>query len=121
MKSVNIKGRKYKITWVDEIGGNSNISGRTKMILKEILLTEDSERFEETCLTIIHELLHAHLYECGLVEESVDESMVSWFHINFFSILNCFLDIVKGRYEECKDELKNVQIFLNKFIKGEVK
>ncbi len=118
MKSVNIKGRKYKVIWTDEIGGNSSIAGRTKMVLKEILLTEDKDMFEETCLTIIHELMHAHLYECGLVEESVDESMVSWFHVNFFSILNSFLDIVKSRYKDNEADLKNVQHTLNRFIKG---
>jgi hypothetical protein len=67
--SIPIGRKRYKITWCDSIGiDGQNIAGLCDSTTKKIFVL-DSEDVKET---LIHEVLHAEIYEAGM------RQMPSW-------------------------------------------
>lgn len=87
---VSIKGTLYNVKKVDKIeDADNSVCGVCRKIDKKIEFVKDVNGLE-TAETIIHELVHAFLYECGAVEESSDESLVSWIARQFIPIYQAF-------------------------------
>ena len=86
---VNIKGVEYKVYFVDEM---FNVCGLTDCGIKKIYISilEDKEEMFET---LVHELIHAYLEECGLISYAKDEVLISWLEQHFFELYNQFEDI----------------------------
>lgn len=112
---VEIKGREYKVTEVDFI--EDNVIGRTDRRAKTIKIIRDEEKTEETIHTIIHELLHAYLDECGLLKESCNESFNYWLETNFLQMLDSLLKIIPLIYPGYTKNCKTIEININKMIK----
>ena len=80
---INIKGADYEIKEVEELGNASGITISTEhkiYILKEFY--DNTERYK----TILHELLHAYLNECGLFRYSNDENLITWLEEHYLPI-----------------------------------
>ncbi len=92
-KTINIKGTYYKIKFQDDLFGSLGI---TRPILKEILI-ENTENIDVLKEIIVHELLHAYFYECGLQQYYDDEILVTWLGQHFGEIYNQLEDLIKGR------------------------
>lgn len=103
---VKIKGENYNIKLVSKIDSDdvNRVVGQCKKVDKKILLTKDDD-MRYTAETIIHELMHAFLYECGLVKESSDEEMVDWFERQFIDIFDTFVKVFEYMYPEKHGEL----------------
>ena len=109
----NIKGRNYEVKIVDEIDENdASIVGQTNITYKQIFI-KDRQIIEEKLNTIIHELLHANFYECGLYDAFGDEDIIRFFEIQFLSILKQFLKIVKIVLPNKKYEANKINELLN--------
>ena len=90
-KVVKIKGTPYFVEFVDELIG---YEGLTNSKEKHIIIENNSD-LKEIKKTIVHELFHAFLDECGLVEYSNNELLVTWLENHYFDIqktLNKILD-----------------------------
>lgn len=101
---VNIKGTRYEIEFVknsNQLFGN--ILGVTDYSDHKIVILDDVESFEDFKDTLIHELIHATLYECGH-EFYKDESMVFILTMLFKSILKNSVEILET-YNELKKSL----------------
>ena len=83
-KKIKIKGQPYKIYYVNNLYGPY---GLTDLKNKNIYIEQSDEKIELQ-KTIIHELTHAYLYECGLVQLAENETLVHWIENNFFNINN---------------------------------
>lgn len=85
---MRIKGQEYKITFFKDSRG---FAGLTKTDEKEILieLNPDDKEIQKT---IIHELLHAYFYECGLIGYCGDETLVGFLE-------NIYPDLTKSAME----------------------
>ncbi len=94
---VQIKGASYKIQLVDNLYGNL---GMTDTKNKVIYIEKEKDK-NELEKTILHELLHANLYECGLPIWCNDENLISWLENNFLDIFDQFLKI-SYEFEEIK-------------------
>lgn len=112
---VEIKGREYKVTEVDFI--EEGVTGRTDQKLKTITIIKDEEKAEETIHTIIHELLHAYLWECGILEASVNEKLNYWLETNFLQMLDSLLKIIPLIYPGYTKNCRTIEININKMIK----
>lgn len=96
MKSteVEILGVKYKITLgsKNELLLDSAYSGETRRYEKEIVVTTDIHPNPEKNLEIVrgivvHELVHAFLFESGMtLSDTLEEMLVCWFERHFESI-----------------------------------
>ena len=71
-KEILIKGSKYKIKLIEQ---NRFVAGETDFLTKTITIVKDNNS-EELKMTIIHELLHAYMYECGLKSYCNDETLI---------------------------------------------
>lgn len=60
-----------------------------------------------TAETIIHELTHAFLYECGL--NSDDEEYVNWISRQFLDIYDTFVEVFEKMYPRMKGKFKKSQ------------
>jgi len=74
-ESIEVFGTKYTLSVVDQPDEHmyeGGYSGYVDMNEKKIIIMnrDDSKRI------LIHELIHAHLYECGLRATSNDEQLV---------------------------------------------
>ncbi|MBQ8468247.1 MAG: hypothetical protein IJ542_00640 [Clostridia bacterium] len=96
---VVIKGTQYIVEIVDNL--YVGCVGETDTYNKTIVLVNDKDK-EELQRSIIHELAHAYLYECGLIEFCHNENYVKWIEHTFFDIYNDFADIynfISGKNE----------------------
>ena len=98
---VNIKGTSYLVKFVDKIeeDGESVVVGQCYKEDKKILILK-GERVNSTAETIVHELLHAFFYECGLVSESSNEDAIRWIERNYFDIFKAFLKIFNSMFKD---------------------
>lgn len=87
--TINVKGADYQVKFVDYL----TVCGFTNYGSKLICIKNDSN-LEEFRGTIIHELLHAYLDECGLFNYSNDETLISWLEVHFFEIYKKLCEIV---------------------------
>lgn len=88
-KIIKIKGKDYQFelkndTWVGENG--ATVVGETQYYPRKIIVANKNDIDE----TIIHELTHAFLHECG-VDSLDDEMLARWLEINFFDIWEAWL------------------------------
>lgn len=106
---VNIKGTNYNVAFKNHIADCADgvILGRTNHDYYSIEI-KNNRTFYDTCKTIVHELLHAYFYQCGLFSQCDDEDLVKWIESQYFDILDSFIEIFKSHYPEFK-------ILLNKF------
>lgn len=88
-KTIYIKGQPYKVTKVKTL---YTAQGATNLKDKSIYIAENEEK-EEFFKTLIHELIHAYLYECGLVQYSDNEILVHWLDTHFLPIYNKAFDL----------------------------
>ena len=101
MNSLYIKGRKYKLKVVPIIDNDETIVGRCYKKDHVIKIVKD-ESMEESLKTLIHELLHAYIYECGLYTDSNDEEVARYIEINFLPFLLTFLKAIEIMYSNKK-------------------
>lgn len=113
---VNIKGRKYKVKYVKSIEDGTAI-GRTNRIEKIIEITKCEESTEETIQTIIHELLHAYLDECGFCNESSKEIFNYWLEANYLQMFDSLLKIFPMIYPEYTKKCKTIAVNINRMLK----
>ena len=105
---ISIKGQTYEVKRKDIIDNDIDTVGQMNKLSKEILISINS------CLidfTILHELVHAYLWECGFANQCGDEDLVNWITGNALNIVDC--------YNKLKDiELKK-GVSKNILIKGQ--
>ena len=90
-KKITIKGTKYDFKFLNV---SAPILGQTDTNEKHIeIYLHDNEN--ELNKTIVHELLHAYLFECGLVNYVDNEDLVVWFENIFFDLLKNFQNIIE--------------------------
>lgn len=112
---VNIKGRDYKVILKQELFGDEgqHLSGCSWFKLKKIELVRDDVTKEETIMTIIHELTHCYLYECGT--DNLDEDIPIWLEVNFLQILQSLLEIIQMVFPEDLVNVQKIIKILNKW------
>lgn len=84
--TVNILGTEYKINIIerpDEDLFYAHADGRTNFDEKVITVWDNKK---ETERTIIHELIHAYLYESGLTIKTFDEDTVEYLTTMFINL-----------------------------------
>lgn len=91
---IEIKGKPYKVVLKDDtfISGDNAVWGCIDYNKKEISITTKEEK--ETPKTVLHELIHGYLYECGLTVYAHDETLVEWFARHFEDISKSAIEIV---------------------------
>ena len=115
MNSLYIKGRKYKLKVVPIIDNDETIVGRCYKKDHVIKIVKD-ESMEESLKTLIHELLHAYIYECGLYTDSNDEDLVRYIELNFLPFLIIFLNATEIVYSNKKKDIERIkQLFYGLF------
>lgn len=122
VRTISVKGRKYKVYLKEKLLSDDGrpLWGSCNNKFKTIDIREDKESIECTLQTIVHELFHAYLYECGNEDGSCDESAVTWFEINFLQILNSFLEIAGYVYVGNKNDFSLIQKTLKKVLGGKL-
>ena len=90
-QSIIIKGCPYKIIFFDEDCDYLGLtSTRNKTIrIHNGLVKRDLERI------ILHELLHAYFFECGLQEYCADETLVNYFDSIYHDLSQNLNNVVK--------------------------
>lgn len=88
--SVNVLGTKYNINYFDYLTGYLGSTDTDKKII-DIDNTLNKNEFKRT---ILHELLHAYFYECGLERYSGDEFLIHW--------LDRFIPIIMQKVNKIK-------------------
>lgn len=86
-----IKGVKYNINFYSDV---RSYVGMTDTKKKEIIIFINQNEID-FFKTIIHELLHAYFYECGLCRFSDDEQLIEWLEFTFLDIYSDFSRIVE--------------------------
>ena len=79
---VDIKGTTYRVNFYKNYG----VAGETNTRDKVISIENDKNSVEQW-KTILHELIHAFLYECGLLELSHNETLAYWLENNILQII----------------------------------
>ena len=77
---IEILGTLYKVVIDNQYLKEKDILGEIDFIEKIIYLTDKKE-------ALLHEIIHAYLYESGLQEWAEDERLVTWIEIQFNKIL----------------------------------
>lgn len=105
MKQINIKikGQPYTICYVKNLYGSLGLTDTEN----KFIYVQKIEDIEELQRTIIHELIHAYFYECGLLEYSQSETLAYWFESHFKIINNDFIKIFQN-FEPNKIKFENV-------------
>lgn len=115
MNSLYIKGRKYKLKVMSIIDNDETIVGRCYKKDHVIKIVKD-ESMEESLKTLIHELLHAYIYECGLYTDSNDEDLVRYFELNFLPFLITFLKATEIVYSNKKKDIERIKHLICKLF-----
>lgn len=89
---MQIKGQEYKTHFFKD---NRGFEGLTRTDTKDIFIKVDEDE-NETKKTIIHELLHAYFFECGLVGYCSDETLVHFLEGIYFDLSKNALDIFEA-------------------------
>ena len=79
---IYVKGTRYKIKVAKP---NGQFLGETDFKKRTITITTQNEGKEIT-KTIVHELLHAYMYECGLPRYASDEMLIEYLESIFKDI-----------------------------------
>ena len=107
---IKIKGQAYTIKIdnkiIDNKLGSCNVKDKILRIVKE-----DSQPLD-TMQTIIHELVHAHLYECGSSAYG-DEDFTFWCETQFLPILDSFFNIMQAIYPTEKENIIKMRKYVN--------
>lgn len=77
---IEILGTLYKVIIDNQYLKEKDILGEIDFTEKIIYLTDKKE-------ALLHEIIHAYLYESGLQEWAEDERLVTWMEIQFNKIL----------------------------------
>ena len=110
-----IKGRKYKLKEVSVIDNDSNVVGMCYKKEHLIKVVKDNN-MEESLKTIIHELLHAYIYECGLKDDSSNEDVVVYLELNFLPFLLTFLNGIKIVYPNKEEDIYRIKYLIYKLF-----
>ena len=97
---VDVMGQPYNIKLVHDFDELLDFSGLSMIKNKDILLLSNYDNFEELKKTLLHELLHAYFFECGLPYYGSDEKLISWLECNYFKILNSFNNVLSQLKKE---------------------
>lgn len=111
-KNINIRGRKYSIQVTDIIDNEIKYAGLCDPINK-IIYIKLGETIEETLNTLIHELVHAFLFECGLKQQAKDETINDYIEAQFLHFLKSFIDSIKIIFPQKKYEANKIKEFIN--------
>ena len=92
----NIMGVVYKVSigTREELRMSDSDQGLTNFYTKEIQICNEALGFPPECLeklvheTMIHELVHAYLFESGHVRLAESEEVEEWLSVNFNRIVN---------------------------------
>ena len=79
---VDIKGKMYSVQFVDELPGSYGCSDSEHQKITVERQSDEVIVFR----SIVHELLHCYLNECGLSSYSNDETLISWLDYHFLEI-----------------------------------
>lgn len=95
-----IKGKMYTVERKDDLADE----GAVGCILKKEKIIYISKKAVFLDETILHELIHGFLFECGLADICEDESLVGWFSFQLLQIFECFKSIKSSElYRELKE------------------
>ena len=89
---VTIKGIDYTIKFVDTFDLCHGMTDTTEKIILINYSLEKNLMFE----AILHELIHAYFYECGLDCWCDDEKLVTFIARHFFDVNEAFYFILKN-------------------------
>lgn len=89
--NLQIKGTTYKV----QLYKNFGYSGETNIKEKTISIEAD-EDLEELRRTIMHELLHAYFFECGLNCFCNNETLISWLEKHIDEICKLSDDVLNN-------------------------
>lgn len=99
---VNIKGVDYKIELKEILVSDDSAVGITIPLEKTIGLKLNQKDIDST---LLHELIHAYFYECGLIEQYRDESLTYWLEYNIPQIMKTYQEILTNRrYKKINNE-----------------
>ncbi len=103
---IKIKGNSYLVKFVDFIKKDEDTEtvGDFVKNTKTIRIVK-GKTVNFTADTILHELVHAFLYECGLDDCCSDEDIVCWMSRQLLDIFDCFIDVFEKQYPEFKGQL----------------
>ncbi len=119
MKKVKIKGTDYFLKIVDRFEGDNDDYKTYGLFTKadRLISIKKGEPVLFTADTICHEVVHAFLYECGLIKDCDDEDLVGWIGREFLDIFDVFVSVFermfpefKGKFVKAKDVFKGVKI-----------
>lgn len=104
-ESVRINGIEYPVEYVADLNDGAHIcNGRIYFNTCKIHLNPDTQGYEKQCVTLLHEILHALLFN-GRIELNNEEEVVEVLSNGLYQVLQDngqrLFDIVK---EEKKDE-----------------
>lgn len=80
---IPILGTYYKLVIDDELLESKEQLGEIDFKNKIICLTSNKE-------ALLHEIIHAYLYESGLELWADNEDLVNWIELQFFKVLNTY-------------------------------
>ena len=114
---VNIKGRDYKIIkTTKDITSKGELCDGVSDSLNKTIYIKLQDNTEYVLQTIIHELIHANYFECGLYGEMDSEQLPRWFEVQFFQIVKQFLKIAKYIYPTKTHDADKIDSLLNKLF-----
>lgn len=92
---ISVKGTTYNVERVDDIENSPTAIGRTMPKKKKIEFVECEISEYETLCTIIHELMHAYLYETGVRLLEQEEEFCYWIESVFIEMQQNLKKIAK--------------------------
>ena len=115
--AINRKGRKYEIKKTKEsiLSKGEICAGFCDTLNKEICI-KIGDNTEDVCQTIVHELIHANLFECGLIEDSGKEDLTEWLEVQFLIIIKQFLKIIGMLYPSKKYDARTIDNLITKLF-----
>ena len=104
---LNIKGNEYDIIFENDVFlssyKNQILDGECSSIDGTIRINKNNDDYNLDRL-ILHEIIHAYFYECGLPYYSNDETLVNWIAQNIQDIYSNFEKVKKEITDETKSK-----------------
>ena len=100
---VNVKGTEYDLYFKESnfLSEGYNVQGVTNQADKTITVRIDLDNYSEEML-VRHELTHAYLHQCGMLDYCSDETLVDW--------LSKIIPEIEHSTQEVMQKIKGVQV-----------